>query len=1015
MGKTFRFCCYIAAGLLCWVSLAGAQNLYLRHPAPSPDGSRICFSFQGDLWVVSTVGGRAERLTAHVGYEGYPSWSPDGKFIAYSSDRNGSFDVYLIPAFGGTETQLTSHSADDIVSGWSADSRKILFTGSRDYEFEQVWEISSGGGKERPLTGIQSEYGRRIAENRLVFTRGAIPWWRKGYRGSAGCDLYIKDLSAGSISRLTHFAGNDLNAFVTPTGAEMVYLSDSTGNYNLFRKNLISGTVVQMTNHRLDVGHPSLSADGMLVAYELGGDVYLYDFRLNQVRKLMVEVGASEKRNDTVRREADSGIAQLAVSPDAEQAAFVLDGDIFSRDFSSGSQRQLTRTAVAESDVSWSPDLQQLTYVTRDADGYEIVLASSNDRGTSSLSRTHDFHYKTVIESDRHLASPQISPDQNRIAFVRGYTQLVAASIAKLTERTLAEKSPIGDFAWSPDGRYIVFTQLNGDWFSELFIGDTESGAVEKISSFPAKYRRPRFSADGQFVYYLNEGDLFVLYLSRALAEMAPAQRIQRADLNRSGQNLAPTTIEFEDIVSRHERKTNLGNISEALLLNDNQHFVFATGDNYVRRAHLESQQLQTLAVLNSPAQQLQLAGETVFLLDGAGRIHSLDASTGETATHSFAVDLAFSRRERYEQIFADVCVAVKERFYDNGLHGTDWNALKDGFAPRLKSISEDRDFYDLLREMLGQLNASHVNVWPRSDNPPQTGMLGILPDYQDDASGMIALEILPGSPAARSISDIREFDKITAVNGVKLESRVDPFRPFYGTVGREVRIDLINRSGLTRSVALTPLAPAEHRHLVEQSRIAQSRARVDKLSNGRIAYFKLSQISPKALDRFETELREFADGKKGIIIDIRGNVGGAEHDRLLAMLARRGYIEHRPRYGQSGVDAALAVDAPIALLIDERTSSDGEIVAQGFQELGLGETIGVTTMGAVIGTESIPLLDGGWLSIPTVGWYSLGGVNLENRGVSPTVAVPFDLNAAEKGEDNQLMEAVARILAKIK
>lgn len=162
-------------------------------------------------------------------------------------------------------------------------------------------------------------------------------------------------------------------------------------------------------------------------------------------------------------------------------------------------------------------------------------------------------------------------------------------------------------------------------------------------------------------------------------------------------------------------------------------------------------------------------------------------------------------------------------------------------------------------------------------------------------------------------------------------------------------------------------------------------------------------------------ELRQYGSGKQALIVDVRGNSGGSEHDRFLQLLARKQYITHKPRTGVAGEDAPLAVPGPVALLVDERTSSDAEILAQGFRELKIGEIIGVTTHGAVIGTEVQPLLDGSTLKIPTVGWFTLAGQNLENHGVSPDVAVPRDLNRADRGEDNQLDEAIQRVKSQLK
>ncbi len=1007
----------IFLSLLCFSGAATGQSLYLRHPAPSPDGSRICFGFQGDLWIVSAQGGRAERLTVHVGYDGYPSWSPDGRLIAFSSDRNGNFDVFTIAVNGGVETQLTSHSNDDIVSGWSADSRAVFFHASRNYDYDQVWQIPAKGGHERPLTQIESFYGRPSADGgELVFTRGATPWWQKGYRGSAGCDLFLKDLSSGNIERLTSFSGNDLNGFLIPSGSELIYLSDSTGNYNLFRRNLVGGSVVQMTNHRLDVFQPSLSADGSLVAYETGGEIYVYELRSNQGRRLQVEIAHAAKRNDLVVADTDSGFSEYAVSPDGRQVALIIEGDVFCLDLNSGQSRRLTNTAAAEAGVAWSSDATQLAFVGRDGDAAVLRLASSNEAEEPLLALAHEFHFQDVLSSDRQIAQPTISPELLRVAFVRGRVQLVVADIKKLTERVLTQQSPVGEYDWSPDGRYIAFTQLNGDWLNELFIGDTESGSVERISAVPGHFRAPRFSADGRILYFLADGDLHYVYLDGQIADL-PAY--ERRELFRvaNGMNTSPLRIDFEGIAGRAIAVDCGGEVVEAVLAADGATFVLLNSRSEILTLEIESPTPRQIAGFPAGAHHLRSSSTegTISCLDHAGRMHSLDLTTGEQSRLPLSVPTSYRRSERFQQVFDECWRAIKERFYDEAHHGVNWNTIRESYAPRLQHLTELRDFQDLLREMMGQLKASHLDLWLPDSEHPETGMLGFLPDYTDNAAGMIALEIAPESPAARKSSEIRAFDKITAVEGQKLENDVDPYRPFLGTARREVRVDLINRSGISRSVTLTPLTVAEHRRIIDRQQTDRARERVDKVGGGRIGYVRATQMTPEALERFMGELRQYGSGKQALIVDVRGNSGGSEHDRFLQLLARKQYITHKPRTGVAGEDAPLAVPGPVALLVDERTSSDAEILAQGFRELKIGEIIGVTTHGAVIGTEVQPLLDGSTLKIPTVGWFTLAGQNLENHGVSPDVAVPRDLNRADRGEDNQLDEAIQRVKSQLK
>ncbi|MFN5171252.1 MAG: hypothetical protein ACK5DD_16670 [Cyclobacteriaceae bacterium] len=109
-----------------------AQNpLWLRYPAISPDGTQVAFTYQGDIYVVSTSGGRALPVTAHPAHDFMPVWLPDNKTLAFASDRFGNLDVFSIPAAGGVATRLTFHSANDYPVSVSPDGRSILFNSRR--------------------------------------------------------------------------------------------------------------------------------------------------------------------------------------------------------------------------------------------------------------------------------------------------------------------------------------------------------------------------------------------------------------------------------------------------------------------------------------------------------------------------------------------------------------------------------------------------------------------------------------------------------------------------------------------------------------------------------------------------------------------------------------------------------------------------------------------------------------------------------------------------------------------
>ncbi len=998
--------------------LSGPLNL--NHPAPSPDGSKVCFSYQGDLWIVSAQGGQAQRLTVHVGYDAYPKWSPDGNFIAFSAQRYGNYDVFVIPATGGIETRVTYFSADDLVSGWTADSRRILFTSQRDHSYQQVWEVPASGGRAKPLTTIESFEGRKSPDGaRLLFTRGAVPNWRRGYRGSAACDLFLKDLTSGSIVSVTQASSSERDGFWSPSGSEILFLSDSTGVYNLFKKNLVSGQVTQLTNHRLSISSLSVAQDASLAAYELGGEIFLYDFITGQGRKLELEAPAAAKTNAVEHVTFNSGVGSFAISPDGKLLAYVVHGDIFCRDLSGNYQQQLTSSAAYETDLIWSSDSKQLAFVSDRDLVNDIYLARSTDPGQSSLAQSHDREIAPFVKSDLSKRVPLISPDQSKLAFIRGETELVIKDIKKLTERVLTEKGAVSSLDWSPDGRYIVFTRLDADWYSLIYVADSESGAIYKISGAAGTYYDPRFSADGRLIYYVNNNDLHYLYLQRRLAEMTFLERQEYAEKNvtQNALGLPTVMIDFDGIADRDIQLTHQGNIESTVMSPNSSTLVYITSAGQIERVNLDgSDQKVISSILPSPwGLQFSPRGETAYVRDGKGRIQRINLQDDTVTPLLINGEMDIDRKQEMMHVFDQVWAILKLHFYDPTMHGVDWNGIRETYLPRVQAATEPDDIYDIIMEMTGELDCSHIMIGRDRPQVGETGMLGILPDYEDNSAGLKVKYILSGSPASRLSSELRLEDKITAIEGKKLNGNVDYYEAFENTVGKEIKLDIFSRDGISRSVLITPVDAEDYYDCEYRDNLARTRSLVDNLSDKKFAYIHLKQMDNDGMDGIENEFAQQLDGKQGLILDIRGNVGGNNHERLLEWLSRKPYVTHKTREGTIGRDARGAITTPIVLLTDENTTSDAEIFALGFRELGLGTIMGTTTYGAVVGAEYYSLSNGWSLGVPTVGWYNLKGEALENNGVKPDIMVSRDLSRLERGEDNQLEEAVKYLTGKIK
>src|SRR5437773_4949485 len=114
---------------------------FARTPDSSPDGEKIAFSYLGDVWTVDRIGGIARPVTLHEAHDFDPVFSPDGRWLAFSSNRHGSYDVFVVPVRGGKPRRLTFDSASDIVTGWSPDGKPILVASNPNPDFPRGFEL----------------------------------------------------------------------------------------------------------------------------------------------------------------------------------------------------------------------------------------------------------------------------------------------------------------------------------------------------------------------------------------------------------------------------------------------------------------------------------------------------------------------------------------------------------------------------------------------------------------------------------------------------------------------------------------------------------------------------------------------------------------------------------------------------------------------------------------------------------------------------------------------------------
>ena len=255
-------------------SLAG-EIKFARYP--HIHNGKIAFSYHGDIWISNDDGSNPYRLSVHVANDAFPRFSPDGKWIAFTSDRMGNRDIWLIPVSGGEPRQLTFHSTNDNMLYWTPDGKNIIFSTSRKGTFSSpLYMVGLDGKLPVPMemdmgsAGMISQDGKYLAFNRLGFR-----YWRKHYKGNNNTDVWVQDLKLKQFTQLTDL---DLKQFRTHTqdafpmwGQDgMIYfMSEKDHLFNIWKISLNGGNPVQVTYHKKDgIQYPSISPDGKTIIYE---------------------------------------------------------------------------------------------------------------------------------------------------------------------------------------------------------------------------------------------------------------------------------------------------------------------------------------------------------------------------------------------------------------------------------------------------------------------------------------------------------------------------------------------------------------------------------------------------------------------------------------------------------------------------------------------------------------------------------------------------------------------------
>jgi tricorn protease len=472
-------------------ALMFGQARLLRHPSYS--NGKVAFSYLGDIWTAKEDGSGLVRVTDHKAREVFPRFSPDGKWIAFSSNREGNYDVYVIPAAGGKAKQLTFHSADDNVVGWTPDGKSVVFTSSRNMgvfpNVATLLTVPVDGGMEQPVETDWGSSGSYSPDGtKLAFTRHPSVWSRKHYRGSYAADLWVEEIASKKFTKLADpdYKGNYLWPMYSANGF-IYFVSDEMPNEksvkwgspeiyqstnNIWKISDKGGKPVQVTHHTSgNLYFPSISADGKTIVYEENFGLWKLDTATGKSSEIRVDIKSDVKESEVELKTVTSEAEGFYLSPSTKRAAIETHGEIFIIATDRGEVQRVTDTPWREHSPNWSPDGKWIAFVSDRTGREEVWIADEMGRSLKKLSDADCDKQSMVWAPDSKSLLWSGSDHKLRHATLDGKTEIVATGTAGNVQGP----------QFSPDGKWISYSKQDDLLKSHVYVKPVGSGAEHEI------------------------------------------------------------------------------------------------------------------------------------------------------------------------------------------------------------------------------------------------------------------------------------------------------------------------------------------------------------------------------------------------------------------------------------------------------------------------------------------------------------------------------------------------------
>lgn len=1037
---------------------------------PAISSGHIAFIYAEDLWVANIDGTNPKRLTANEGLESNPYFSPDGTLIAFSAQYDGNTDVYIVPVEGGTPTRLTWHPYQDLVRGFTPDGKNILFASQRTSftnRYLQLYTIGIHGGvpqKVKLPNAFMACYSPDGSSMAYTPVSPAYQQW-KNYRGGQESTIWICSFSDFSVVRIPQPEKGCNDDYPMWIGSKIYFLSDRNGEFNLFSFDINSREIKQLTFFK-DFPIMKASCGEGRIIFEQEGFLHVFDTKSNTENKLAVGIATELPELRPRFVQGTKYIRYADISPSGSRVAFDFRGDIVTLPAEKGDPRDITLTTnVHETYPSWSPDGKSIAYFSDVSGEIMLHLRPQDGKGDPRIIK---------VTGTGFYAYPKWSPDSKKICYTDNARNLYlidleTGNIRKIDSDDIYSPGAFRNMLcdWSSDSRWILYTKLMETNFRVVCLYSVDQQKSFPVTDGLSDASEAAFDINGKYVYFFASTDagpvvnwfdlsnedmrmtnsIYLVTLRKdiisPLAKESDEEKIKKEesrqvkDSDKKDKKSKETKTTGKETPGKEPLQIDTDGMQDRIIslpVKAGNFTSLSTGDSgvafYIIRPTIPSEtsklhmfnlkdrkdeevmELDGYSVSADRKKMLYYKGET-FGITASGK----KPEPGKGILNTGAISVKIDPQTEWPQILDEVWRINRDYFYDPGMHGADWNAIKTKYQKFMPDISCRSDLYRVIQWMLSELSVGHSYLSNNERMFEQKrigiGLLGA--DYAVVSSRYRIEKIYGGlnwnpdlrSPLTEPGVNVKTGDYILAVNGRDLTADKEICSYFENTDGKITELTVNDKPDYAGSRIVKVVPVGDEYSLRNRDWVEGNLKKVTEATGGKVAYVYVPNTASEGHNYFKRYFFPQAD-RKAIIVDERFNGGGSLADYYIDILKRPLQAYWNMRYGRDLKSPSASIQGPKVMIINESAGSGGDFLPWMFRKFNVGTLVGKRTWGGLVGILGFPeLIDGGFVTAPNVAIWTKDGFIVENAGISPDVEVEQWPADVIKGRDPQLEKAI--------